>query len=434
MKDENNVYGAGGGVDGNEELNNGENDFSGRANGAETEYSRYENYRQSPQDYKQGYTLGSRKTPKKNSGAVRIVVTCMVCSLICGSLGGYTVSKYTAADSSSDAYGTELAYQSVIRNVSAADEVDEELSVSAVSELVADSVVEIRTETLATSMWMTQYVTEGAGSGVIITADGYIITNNHVIEDASKITVTLHNGESYEAVLAATDEQTDIAVIKIEAADLSPAVFGTSADLAVGEQIVVIGNPLGSLGGSVSTGIISALDREITIDGQSMDLMQTDAAINPGNSGGGMFNMYGELVGIVNAKGSGSDIDNIGFAIPIDNVKNVVEQLISVGYVQGRAYLGINMLDILNERTAAGYRVSDLGVYIYEIDDTTNAYKAGLRAGDLIVAVNGTETASSTDVNNITATLTPGENITVRIKRSGSEKDYTFVLQEYVPN
>lgn len=258
---------------------------------------------------------------------------------------------------------------------------------------ISKTVVEVYTESVSYNSFYGEYVTEGAGSGVIITSDGYIITNNHVIEGASSIKVTLSTGETYEAELIGTDSVSDIAVIKIAVDNLPSAVFGDSDKLQVAQNCIAIGNPLGTLGGTVTTGIISALSRDITIDGQKMTLLQTDTSINPGNSGGGLFNYSGELIGIVNAKSSGNNIEGIGFAIPINYVKEIAKQLIENGYVQGRGQLGIVAVNIDSIQMAWNYGVNNYGIYVKEVTGE-NAKKAGLVEGDLIVAVNGTETLS----------------------------------------
>ena len=192
------------------------------------------------------------------------------------------------------------------------------LSVAEVVKNVADTVVEITTTNVVTDRFYGQYVTSGAGSGVIISENGYIITNHHVIDGARTITVRLTDGSEFSAKLVGSDADTDIAVLKIQATGLSYAVMGSSASLVVGQEVVAIGNPLGSLGGTVTDGIISALDRTVVVDGHKMTLMQTNAAINPGNSGGGLFNRAGELIGIVNAKQADTGIEGLGFAVPID--------------------------------------------------------------------------------------------------------------------
>lgn len=276
------------------------------------------------------------------------------------------------------------------------------MSVSDVAAMTSPSVVEITTEAVTTDIYMQQYVQTGAGSGVIISEDGYIVTNNHVIDGAEKITVTTKDGTAYEAKLVGTDSETDVALLKVEATGLKAVVMGNSSDLQVGDTAVVIGNPLGQLGGTVTSGIVSALDRDITLNGNSMSLLQTNAAINPGNSGGGMFNDKGELVGIVVAKSGGTTsdgttIEGLGFAIPIDDVKEVVQELSTNGYVTGRPSLGVNLVDITNEQTAMMYRVNQLGVYVLKSTNEAN----NLQAGDCIVSVDGTAVSSADEVKSI---------------------------------
>lgn len=307
-------------------------------------------------------------------------------------------------------------------------------SVTEVADATANSVVEITTESVTTGNFFQQQILTGAGSGVVITADGYIVTNNHVIEDSSKITVTLRDGTQHEAKLIGTDVQTDLAVIKIEATGLTPVVFGDSDDLKVGEQAIVIGNPLGQLGGSVTSGIISALDREITIDGQVMNLLQIDAAVNPGNSGGGLFNAKGELVGIINAKSSGEDVEGIGFAIPSNTAKKVSDELMKNGYVSGRASLGISVVQIDDAQTALMYRVDNIGVYILSVNEGSAAEKAGLQAGDRIVTINDTEVMETADLTAVLSTLNVGDQVTLTISRSGKIGTATVTLQEQSPN
>ncbi len=405
-------------MDGNEFNNTNGQPYGSNRNGAQT---------YTPTGFSQGVNTPNYP-PKKNGGKGPIVILCVILSFIAGLLGGYVTN--TLIPKTGVSSGDTVMYKSVIREVSREEDADEAMSISEVSSYVANSVVEISTEYTTTSTWMTQYVYKGAGSGVILSEDGYIVTNNHVIENATKITVKLHSGDEYEAQLIATDPQTDIAVIKINATDLSAAVLGNSSALTQGDQIVLVGNPLGALGGSVSEGIISALDRDITVNNQTMVLLQTDAAVNPGNSGGGMFNMYGELIGIVNAKSEGSDIDNIGFAIPIDTAKNVIEQLLSYGYVQNRPYLGLTMIDINDRSTATSYRVSEYGVYVLKAASSSNAAKAGVKSGDRIISVNGTEVSSTSDVNTIINAMSVGDEVTLQLSRSGSKISVTFSLDE----
>lgn len=306
-------------------------------------------------------------------------------------------------------------------------------TVSEVYYAVANSVVEITTETVQTSIWMGQYISTGAGSGVIIDKSGLIVTNNHVIEGANNVIVRLTDGSEYEASLLGTDPAADLAVIKISVTDkeLQAAPLGCSADLVVGEDVVAIGNPLGSLGGTLTTGIISATERSITIDGEEMVLLQTNAAINPGNSGGGLFNMAGQLIGVVNAKAAGEDIEGLGFAIPIDFAHTVMEDLINYGYVRGVVDHGLIMLDVTEQNLPAAYRkygITSIGVIILD-----SQYSDELEYGDTIVSVNGQAIDSSADVELITKACSVGDEITVSVMRGKEIITAKLVLHEKVP-
>ena len=321
-------------------------------------------------------------------------------------------------------------------------EQDKYYTVKSVAKLAADSVVEITTETVSTGVFMSQYVTTGAGSGVIITEDGYIVTNDHVVAGASSIKVRLHNGSEYSASLVGTDDETDIAVIKIETQGLPAASLGDSATLEVGDLIVAIGNPLGKLGGTVTEGIISALERDITIDGKEMSLLQHSAAVNPGNSGGGLFNSSGQLIGIVNAKYSDTSYEGLGFAIPLSTAIPVIEDLIEHGYVRGRVDLGASAIDIVSQYYALYYSVPEYGVYIQSVSAGSDAANAGIRSGDRIVSVDGVEISSSAELEKLVKSHSVGETVTVTLKRytrSGrtyNAEDITvdIELTEYKPN
>lgn len=307
------------------------------------------------------------------------------------------------------------------------------LSVAEVASLAADSVVEITTESVANDMFMRQYVTEGAGSGVIISTDGYIATNNHVIERASKITVRLTDGKEYEAKLIGTDAQTDVAVIKIEGVTLQPVTLGDSDTIGVGDAAIAIGNPLGELGGTVTNGIISALDRQIVLENQTMTLLQTNAAINPGNSGGGLFNDQGQLIGLVVAKSSGSNVEGLGFAIPVNVVKDVVDSIINVGYVQGRPVLGVSVVNIDSSQLAYQYGVSKLGVYIAGLTEGTKAEASGLKVGDCLIAVDDTQISSTSDLTKILQSHQVGDKVNVMVSRNGKMLTVEVELSENKP-
>ena len=261
---------------------------------------------------------------EKKTSKIGFILLCMILGVVSG-LGGSILGMSLLNNNGVNR--NDIIYQSVVLSDDEGNEVDT-LSVKDIVINVKNSVVEITTSVTKTSLFMGQYVTSGAGSGVILSKEGLIVTNHHVINEANEISVRLSNGETHKATLIASDVQTDLAVIRIQADNLQPAVLGSSDEMYVGDAVYAIGNPLGSLGGTVTEGILSAKDREITIEGQSMTLLQTSAAINPGNSGGGLFNAKGELIGVVNAKSSGSDIEGLGFAIPIDIAKNVVNDLV----------------------------------------------------------------------------------------------------------
>ena len=303
---------------------------------------------------------------------------------------------------------------------------------------VVDSVGAITTESISTSTFFRQYVTQGAGSGVVLTTDGYIVTNYHVIKGAQQITVTANDGTTYAATLVGGDESNDIAVLKVEAKDLTPAVLGDSDTLKVGDAVLAIGNPLGTLSGTVTDGMISALERQVTIDGNNMSLLQTSAAVNPGNSGGGLFNASGELIGIVNAKStsdsSGNAVDNIGFAIPFNSVKTIIEDLISHGYVTGQIVLGVNLIDISDERTARYYGLDSTGVYIQSVESGSIADLGGLQAGDRVLSFGGVEVSSADELKAALASHSVGDRVEIKVSRNGREYTHSVVLTEYVPD
>ena len=308
------------------------------------------------------------------------------------------------------------------------------MTVKEVTAIAKDSVVEIRTEGVTSDSWMQQFVTEGAGSGVIISEDGYIMTNNHVIANTNKITVKTTDGTEYDAKLIGTDDTNDVAVIKVDASGLTPATYGNSDQLEVGELAVAIGNPLGELGGSVSAGIISATDRELAIDGKTLHLLQTDSSINPGNSGGGLFNGSGQLIGLVVAKSSGSDVEGLGFAIPINTAANVAAQLMDKGYVSGQPSTGMTYQESPASsgntfESLFGGGSSAKQVTIYSVNGE-NANKAGFQQGDIVLAVDDQEIDSFDTLSSIITSHKVGDEVTFTISRNGSEKKIKLELEE----
>ena len=349
----------------------------------------------------------------------KTLILILVCILISGGCGfaGFLLANGTVGASLHSSNTLDLS-----------NATNSKMSVQEIVAKNADCVVEITTESVDTDFWMQQYITQGAGSGVIIKSNGYIITNNHVIERANSIEVKLHNGKTYSASLVATDAQNDVALIKIKAKDLTTATYGDSSKLSVGDLAVAIGNPLGQLGGTATCGIISALDRELTLDGQRMTLLQTDASINPGNSGGGLFDQYGNLVGLVVAKSSGSDVEGLGFAIPSNTVKEVVDQLMGNGSFKGKAVIGVTV-NYLDAEAAMmnGYQYS--GVYIYDVV-SKNAKKAGLKAGDYIYYIDNKRIETNTDLEAFLLNKKPGDIVKITVIRNNQTFETRVKLVE----
>ncbi len=381
-----------------------------------------------------------KKKKKFNGKRVARSAVALVLAAAMGFAGGFVGAKFggsgkvviqqvvpsSTADSAS---GSDSS-------ITAASSSGSSLTTEQVADLVSPSVVVITTEQVVYSQWSwygQNQVESGAGSGVIISSDGYILTCAHVVDGASTITVTIGD-KDYTATLVGEDTTSDIAVIKIDADGLTPATVGNSDSLKVGQSVMAVGNPLGELGGTVTGGMISALNRSVTIQGSSsvntMSLIQMDASVSPGNSGGGLFNMNGELVGIVNAKSSSSDAEGLGFAIPINDAIKVAQELLENGYVTGRPYLGITYLAVTDAQTASQLGVNAYGVYVVEVVKGGPAEKAGLQAGDRIVSVDGTEIASKDDLGTLMQKHAAGDTLSITIARDGQMQTVNVTLGE----
>ena len=289
------------------------------------------------------------------------------------------------------------------------------------------------TTSVTTNFWGFQTTSAASGSGFILTGDGYVLTNYHVIESSNSISVTLYDGKSYDAVLIGYDESSDIAVLKIDAEGLTPVVLGDSDNLNVGDSVVAIGNPLGELTFSLTSGAVSALNREITLSNSvTMNLIQTDCAINSGNSGGALFNLYGEVIGITNAKysgsGSGASIDNIGFAIPINHVRGIVESIIENGYV-AKPYIGVNVSDVSEETMGYGLPA---GAAVRAVSEDSPAEKAGLQVNDIITAVNGKEISGRTGLSEAVSAASVGDTLTLTVYRQGNTISVDVTVGEQI--
>ena len=363
-----------------------------------------------------GAPMGGGEPPRKKRGIGKKVLAGVLTLVLVaavsfgGGFAGYLVASKNG--------GQTVMYQAASGG-SATSTSSTGGSLSDVAGAVTPSVVVVTTEQIVTDnyFWGGQQVLSGAGSGVILTTDGYIVTNYHVVEGAQQITVTLHDDSTYTATVVGSDQQSDIALLKIDATGLTPAVLGNSDSVQVGEVVIAVGNPMGTLGGTVTDGIVSALNRDISVEGNEMTLMQTSAAISPGNSGGGLFNTNGELIGIVNAKYSDEDAEGLGFAIPVNTMKTVVQDLLENGYVTGRPALGITVITVGDVQTAMQYGVSSLGVYVNSVDEGSGAEAAGMKAGDRIVSI-GTQLVESTDdVTNALKSYNVGDVVEVQVDR-----------------
>lgn len=348
----------------------------------------------------------------KNRNNKRYIALALCCSLIGGSVGAGIMKLTDDGLGSTINVGNRSSSIINVNNVNT----EEEMSATEIYAAYVNSTVGIKTET-TTNYFGHTTTSATAGSGFILTADGYIVTNYHVIENAQKIQVTTYDNTSYNALLVGYDESNDIAVLKIEAENLTPVVLGDSSNMNVGDDVVAIGNPLGELTFSLTGGKVSALNREVTTsDGVTMELIQTDCAINSGNSGGALFNMHGEVIGITNAKYSTSSsseasIDNIGFAIPISNVIDIIESIIEKGYVS-TPYIGVTVTD-------ASMQYSFDGALVAGVSTNSPAQEAGLQEGDVITAVNGEAIEGSSDLKSKISSSEVGDILSLEVYRNG---------------
>jgi len=304
---------------------------------------------------------------------------------------------------------------------------DGTMSVKQIAKKVRPSVVGVVANVISSSPFSSS--SGSVGSGIILSADGYIITNNHVIENSDSVSVILDDGTEYGARIIGVDARTDLAVLKVEAKDLPVATFGDSDALEQGDLAVAIGNPSGlQLQNTVTSGVISAINRDVIVDNQPMTLIQTDASINPGNSGGPLVNAYGQVVGINTIKIGISYYEGLGFAIPMNTVKPIVDELISRGYVKGRPTIGISG-EILDERTASYFGVP-AGLYVDSVDPRADAYQKGIARGDIIVKVEGQAVTSLGDVQKVRDEHVAGDTITLSVYRSGETRDIKIVLMD----
>lgn len=312
-----------------------------------------------------------------------------------------------------------------------------ELSNQQIAALVSPSIVGVSNMGYSRNSYLNVNTVQSTGSGIIISSDGYIVTNNHVVSNSNKIKVTLSSGDELDATLVGTDSTTDIAVIKVNPSghELNAATLGYSSTLQVGDSVLAIGNPLGlTLAGSVTHGIVSALNRKLTVDGTTYNLIQTDAAINSGNSGGALVNTKGEVIGINSVKVASDGVEGLGFAIPIDDVKDVIEDIIKDGYVHGRPSIGVNIVEITAQLAYYYNLPVDYGLFVNTVVEGGSAALAGIEVGDIIIAFNGEKVTTASEFIDKRNTFKAGDTVTLTVNREGKEKDFSVKLQEDKPS
>ena len=378
-----------------------------------------------------------KKKEKKGWSTGRVVALALCCSLLGGALGAGIIALINGT-------GKGLGGNTQVSNVLVGQRDTSKININEIetgklltaAEVYAanvNSTVGITTM-VTTNFWGYQTTSPASGSGFIYSDDGYILTNFHVIEGSKSITVSLYDGRELEAKLVGYDESNDIAVLKVEAENLVPVIIGDSGSLNVGDPVVAIGNPLGELTFSLTAGTVSALEREVTFSGGiTMNLIQTDCAINSGNSGGALFNLYGEVIGITNAKYSGSSnsgasIDNIGFAIPMNRVRSIVDSIIEKGYVV-KPYIGVTIVDVSAETQSYGL---PQGASIRSVEADGPAAKAGLQINDIVTHVNGEQITGSVDFKSFVLESKPGDVLRLKLWRKGATIELDLTVGEQI--
>ena len=377
---------------------------------------------------------------KKGWGAGKVIALCVSTSLLSGLMGaGLAIAYHIFQSDDTAIVVTDPENTSMLEGIR--DDVVIDIATIDTSKVMTpaevyaanvNSTVGITTS-VATNYWGYQTTSAASGSGFILSQDGYILTNYHVIEGSSAITVTCYNGDAYEAALVGYDESNDIAVLKVDVDGLTPVILGKSGKMNVGDSVLAIGNPLGELTFSLTTGTVSALERQVTMsNGVTMELIQTDCAINSGNSGGALFNLYGEVVGITNAKysssSSGASIDNIGFAIPIDDVRSIVESIIEKGYIS-KPYIGVSVTDVSKETQMYGLPA---GAAVQNVTEGSPAAAAGLQAGDIITEVDGQTVSGSSGLVDIIGASHVGKVLNLRVYRQGTYLQISVTVGEQI--
>ena len=373
--------------------------------------------------------------PKKH-GFVKLACLALVCSLLGGLFGagvatiaaGRRSAEPEAAVETTSQPGVSTVPGAAVNTASTAGN----LTAGEIYNLACQQVVGITTEITQTNFFGQTSSSAVAGTGFIISDDGYILTNNHVVayavRDGLSVTVMTYDGTQYDAEIVGADEGNDIAVLKIEATGLNPVVFADSESIAVGDTVYAVGNPLGELDFTMTTGLVSALDRTITTDESyvPINMFQIDAAVNPGNSGGPVYNAAGQVIGVVTAKSSATGVEGLGFAVPANDAVNIANELMENGFVVSRVQLGIETRTLSS--SAARYYGQGAGVYVVEVNPGSCAEAAGLRPGDVITAVEGKETATYEALKTVLRGYAPGDEVELTIYRNDEERTITVRL------
>lgn len=390
------------------------------------------------------YYAPEEKKPRERSGeahrsgTLKLACMCLVCALVGGLVGGFiswnAVKGNLADGTAKDNSVKPISGTTVGKRVST-----ETASANEIYELGCKQTVGVSLESTRANIFGQQSASAVAGTGFIITSDGYIMTNYHVIESAQKsehkIQVLFKDKSSFEAKIVGFDEDNDVAVLKIDASDLSPVSIGNSDDIAVGDSVFAIGNPLGELDFSMTSGRVSALDRSITIErnGTAINMFQFDAAINSGNSGGPVYNESGEVIGIATAKVGSSGVESLGFAIPINDAADIANELITKGYVSGKAYMGVNIDNRYTSVYAQYYSMPE-GAYVYNVESGGCAEKSGLAAGDIITKVGSEAIGGYSDLNAAIKSFKAGESTEIVVYRGGEYVKLSITFDEAKPD
>jgi len=391
------------------------------------------------QNHNEEYIVQIEEVKKPKRMALKLTAAAMAVALVAGAAGGavgYSLGDRSEAPAAAVAapLSVEAAPTAAVlanNDLDLAPAHDDLLTPADVFAQNVNAVVAIGTEGVTTNDWGQTSRFASSGSGFIITADGYIVTNHHVIDDATTIKVILSSGETMEAELVGSDGENDVALLKIDGQNLPTVSLGDSENLQVGDQVAAIGNPLGELTNTLTVGYVSALDREINTDGAPINMLQTDAAINSGNSGGPLFDMYGNVIGITTAKFASSQIEGLGFAVPINDAMYIVYDLIEYGYVTSRPWMGVSVKDM--DSVTASYYSLPVGVYVGEVTEGGAADKAGVEAGDIIIGLGEREVTCYTDLSAALKKYKAGETAEMTLFRAGAELKVEITFDERIP-